>query len=275
MRAAGVALLVFSGCAQAPPTNATFFPTPTLPAPAGDDLTGSAQILLGLPLDADPADDYLLQRQHWVSSYNPRRLIPNWVAWRIVAADLGAVPRRDSFRADDLLPEGWPRAKATDYRGSGYDRGHLCPSADRTSTEEANDSTFLMTNMAPQMPALNRGPWESLEAFARDLVREGRHVQIVAGVLVAEPAATIGPGVAVPTAMFKVVVALGPGQFDATIDTPVYAVVMPNTPTVSGTRWPAYLVSVDEVERRSGYDLLRDVRDDVEMVIEARVATAP
>jgi endonuclease G len=62
---------------------------------------------------------------------------------------------------------------------------------------------------------------------------------------------------------------------DATSSTPVYAIIIPNTTDVKGTKWFQYMVSVDEVERQTGYDFLRDVPDDVENVIEARVATPP
>jgi endonuclease G len=277
----GVALVVLAvaaGCAHAPekrqPHGHPATDRPALPPLASVRFTGGVHAILGIPLDADPHDDLLIDRRYWVASYNPKRHVPNWVAWRVVAADLGVIHRRDSFRPDDLLPFGIVAVKATDYRGSGHDRGHMCPSADRTATAEANDSTFLMTNMQPQLHALNAGPWEGLETYERELAMTGKQVQIVAGGIFGPATSTIGPGIAVPTANFKIVVVLEPGQTAAEVGlhTRVFAVVMPNSPSAARTRWPQYLVSVDEVERRSGYDFLRDVRDEIEVVIEARVA---
>ena len=250
---------------------------PSLPKPSGANLDGNPNVALGIPLDADPSDDYLINRTYWVASYSPKRLEPNWVSWRLVASDLGSVKRGDSFRADTGLPDGFKKVQKTDYAGSRYDRGHMCPSADRTSTEEANGATFLMTNMQPQVSELNRGPWKVLEDYERSLARQGKELQIVAGgIFKAEPT-TVGPGVEVPTANFKIIVVLEPGQgaTDVSNSTLVYAIIIPNAAEVRGTKWFQYMVSVDEVERQTGYDFLRDVPDDVENVIEARVATPP
>jgi len=250
----------------------------TLPMPAGADLAGNRHVLLGIPLDADPSDDYLIDRKYWVASYNFGRLVPNWVSWQLVASDLGNLkrPKPEPFAEDTALPSTMTHMGPKDYAGSGYDRGHMCPSADRTSTVEANDSTFLMSNMAPQVAALNRGPWKALESYARNLAGEGRQLQIIAGCIFSTEPVKIGPGVDVPTANFKIIVALEPGQgaTDVTASTPVYAVIMPSKAEVGGTKWYQYTVSVDEVERQSGYDFLRDVPDGVENVIEASAASA-
>jgi len=149
--------------------------------PAGDNIVGSIHVGLGIPLDPDPLDDYFIDRRFLVASYNPKRRVVNWVAWRVVAADLGSVHRRDNFRPDGLLPLGFYRVRSIEYERTGFDRGHLCPSADRTSSREANDSTFLMTNVQPQLPSMNRGPWAELESYTRRLVRRGKQVYVVAG----------------------------------------------------------------------------------------------
>lgn len=73
----------------------------------------------------------------------------NWVAWELTKVDFGTSDRQDDFRPDPYLPAGWYRGKTSDYTGSGFDRGHLCPSADRTFTLEDNSATFLMTNIIP------------------------------------------------------------------------------------------------------------------------------
>jgi endonuclease G len=60
------------------------------------------------------------------------------VSWHLGAADLGNAAQQDDFRADADLPSGWYQVKAADYVDSGFDRGHNCPSADRTATAADN-----------------------------------------------------------------------------------------------------------------------------------------
>jgi endonuclease G len=233
----------------------------------------SPHLALGTPTDSDPSDDLIVDHQVFVVSYNPRRMTANWVAWRLVAQDLGPVQRRNDFHPDPLLPRDVFHVRPRDYGGSGYDRGHLCPSGDRTSAQDTNWETFVMTNMQPQRPGLNRGPWAVLERYEREVAaRHDKQVFIVAGGLFDVGAPAIGPGIAVPRASFKVLVILdrGLGAADVTEATSSVAVIMPNVASVTGTPWEDYLVSVDEVERQSGYDLLSRVPEAVQRALEAR-----
>jgi len=159
-----------------------------------------------------------------------------------------------------------------DYRHSGYDRGHLCPSADRKRSAEDNSRTFLFTNIEPQLHELNAGPWEHLEKYVRERVQRGGVAYAVAGGLFDASYATIGNGVAVPAASFKVVVFLNEGQGprDVSESTEVLAVIMPNRSGVGEHHWTDYLTSVDAVEQASGYDLLSALPAPIQGVVEAR-----
>lgn len=226
-----------------------------------------------MPTDADPSDDLILDERDFVVSFNPKRKDPNWVAWQLDSSYLGTVRRRGDFRADESLPVGAPRVTPNDYHHSGYDRGHLCPSADRNKTEEMNSLTFLMTNMVPQVHEMNAGPWERLEEHERDLAaKSGAELYIVAGPIFDENPPTIGRGVAVPRAAYKVIVVLSTGQnaTHATKETPVLSVVVPNDSRVSGHSWTEFTTSVDDVERQTGYDFLPAIADDVEIALEAK-----
>jgi endonuclease G len=241
---------------------------------------GSINLALGLPTDSDPSDDLILDHEVFVVSYNVRREVPNWVAWRLVADDFGKAHRTNTFHVDALLPADWYHVGPLDYRGSGYDRGHLCPSGDRTSSPSANATTFVMTNMLPQVRALNAGPWERLESYERELAgQQGKQVFIVAGGLfdATGTQSWIGPGIAVPRATFKVLVVLerGQGAADVSAATTIYAVIMPNAASVSGTAWQQYLVSVDQVERESGYNFMSRVAEGIQQVVEARLPAPP
>jgi endonuclease G len=237
----------------------------------------SIHVALGIPADSDPSDDVLIDHREFVLSYNPRLRDPNWVSWHLEARDLGTVARQDSFHPDTLLPSVYPPVLDSDYRGSGYDRGHLCPSADRTSTVEANAETFVMTNMQPQLHGLNAGPWAQLEAYERQLVLARHEVYVVAGGIFDAAPATIGPGIAVPRASYKIVVVVEPGQGRANVGeaTAVVAVVMANAAAVTGHDWREFATTVDEIERQTGYDFLNELPPPVQAALESRITPAP
>jgi endonuclease G len=97
----------------------------------------------------------------------------------------------------------------------------------------------------------------------------------VAGGIFAPPARFIGRGVAVPSASWKIVVALRDGESarDVTADTPAIAVVMPNAPGVGAHRWTEFVTSIDAIEAATGYDFLPRVAEETQRALEARVAT--
>src|SRR5206468_4890054 len=186
---------------------------------------------------------------------------------------LGNARRKDNFRADESLPVNVYHVTPRDYVHSGSDRGHLCPSADRGASDDANSTTFRMTNIVPQAHELNAGPWEKLEEHERDLAeRPDAAVFIVAGPVFNVNPPRIGNGVAVPRALFKIIVVLKSGQAANDVDesTEVIAAVMPNERGVGRRQWTDFVVSVDEVESETQYDFLSAMPDAIEKVIEAR-----
>lgn len=247
---------------SAPPTRHA----PEAAAPATGPAGASPHLALGTPADADPTDDHLILRRQYAVSYNARRNGPNWAAWRLVAADYGGQERhKGHFLSDDALPAGWYRVRHADYDRTGFDRGHLVRSEDRTASRADNDATFILTNVLPQRHGLNAGPWLRLEDHCRALAQnDGRQLYVAAGAVWGARPATIGHAVAVPEAFWKVVVVLAPGQGPEAVTerTRVIAVVMPNVETPS-PRWESYRVSLAEVERQSGYRLLDRVPDAV------------
>jgi endonuclease G len=236
----------------------------------------SPHVALGIPRDSDPSDDLLIDEHQFVVSYNPTRNDPNWVSWRLQTSDLGVIRRRNDFRADPQLPFNVYHVTPEDYLRAGFDRGHLCPSADRTGNARANSTTFLMTNMEPQLHELNAGPWEKLEAYERQRAAQGHcELFIIAGGIFDAHPATIGHGVAVPRASFKIIVEMPVGRSSAADvgpDTEPIAVIMPNDAGVGRHPWTHFLTSVREIERETGYDFLPNVRRDVQEVIEQSVA---
>jgi endonuclease G len=238
--------------------------------------TPSEHLTMGNPSNAvtniAQPNNYLMEKPQYSLSYSRDNGGPNWVSWHLDSSWLGSAPRQDDFRADTTLPTGWYRVQATDYSGSGFDRGHMCPSADRTITVAANSATFLMTNMIPQLPANNQGVWANLESYSRTLVSQGNELYIISG----------GQGlrffianghVAVPAQTWKVIVVLPVGSNDVsrvTTSTRTIAVVVPNSGTINSD-WRTYRVSVDQVEAITGFDFFSNVSSGIQAVIEGVV----
>ncbi len=132
----------------------------------------SLQMQLGNPsgaiADTNNHDHYLILRPIEAIDYNDNLGQPNWASWDLTAEDAsGAVDRQDSYTGDTNLPPSFHVVGAGDYAHSGYDRGHLCPSADRTDSTNHNDQTFLMSNMMPQTGSNNSGVWKNFEDYCR------------------------------------------------------------------------------------------------------------
>ena len=185
--------------------------------------------------------NYLAVKKGYVMSYNGVEGRANWVGWTLRASDLGPIDRSNRFREDTNLPRGFKRIDDDDYRESGYDRGHLCNSEDRTATEYLNEETFLMSNMIPQTPELNRGPFKFLEAYCRKLVlKKGQQLLIYSGGVGSKGRLT--SGVPIPQYCWKAVYT----------PTEEFYVLFPNAHTVE-KNWKKYVVTKDRLEKMTGY----------------------
>ena len=191
--------------------------------------------------------NYLMIKSQYALSYNNARHGANWVSWQLNRSWLGSAPRQNDFRPDSTLPSSWYRVSSSDYTGSGYDRGHMTPSADRTNTITNNSATFLMTNILPQAPDNNQGYWANLENYARSLVlNQEKELYIIAGGYGQQ--GTIASGnVAIPSRLFKIIVVTTPGT-GATGVTSSTRVITIDTPNSNGNRdanWGSYRTTVD------------------------------
>ncbi|WP_025828788.1 DNA/RNA non-specific endonuclease [Acetobacter okinawensis] len=109
----------------------------------------------------------------------------------------------NTFVADDRLPAG-DGATLADYRGSGFDRGHMVPSAD-AGTEEIQEQTFTLSNVVPQTAALNEGIWTGVEMAVRAMALREGGVYVVTGPDFTGSSRAIGQNVLVPTATWKAI----------------------------------------------------------------------
>lgn len=253
------------------------------PLLAGEE--GDEHLVMGNPsgatADKGRPDDYLVKKRQYALSYNSSKGTPNWVSWNLSKKWLGKSRRGNAFAPDTTLPEGLLSVRPNDYHASGFDRGHMCPSADRSATKEDQDATFLMTNMAPQAPNLNRVTWEKLEEYCRGQAGQGKELFIVAG-----SAGRGGFGedgyrtflrghkgkILVPGKCWKVVLVLPEGVTDPTkvtaAEARMFAVIMPNVQGLD-TAWRAYSVSVGDVEELTGYTFFSGLPADVAKELKA------
>jgi endonuclease G len=246
--------------------------------------SASVHLTMGNPSnateDVNQPTNYLMIKEAYALSYHRDRGIPNWTSWHLDSTWLGSAPRQNDFRNDPSLPSGWYQVQGTDYSGSGFDRGHMTPSADRTSTVALNSQTFFMTNMIPQAPQNNQQTWNNMEQDLRAIVGQGNELYIISGgagvggVGNNGAANTIANGhVTVPNSTWKVVIVLPSGTNDVsrvTTSTRTIAVIVPNRNDVSSD-WRTYRVSVDQVEALTGFDFFSNVEDSVENAIEGTV----
>ncbi|MEM7759889.1 MAG: DNA/RNA non-specific endonuclease [Cyanobacteria bacterium P01_A01_bin.40] len=232
-------------------------------------ITQNVHLKYGNPSGAgDLLNNYLMEKPEYALSYNCQAGIANWVSWQLDRSWLGRTERSDDFRPDANLPADCYAVRPQDYRGSGYDRGHLVPSGDRTQSRLDNSSTFVMTNMMPQSPSNNREVWRELEEYSRDLVAQGKELYVVAGGNgIAEKIAQ--SKVVVPEYTWKVILILDRPSEELTIDnTETLAVWIPNTEEVLNTDWQDYIVSVDEVEKKTGYNFFAVVPQKLQRQLE-------
>jgi endonuclease G len=224
---------------------------PTAASVSNDAATRDNNLAMGNPSGAvtdatNLPNNYLMTKTQYTLSYSRDKGKPNWVSWHLSSAWLGSTARQDNFATDASLPSTWYHVGSTSYSGSGFDRGHNCPLADRTGSVADNTATFLMTNMMPQAPTNNQQTWAGLENYARTLVSAGNEVYIIAGSYGSGGtgsngyATTINSGrITVPSNCWKVMVVLPVGTGDAscvTTSTRAIAVDMPNTNSI-GTSW--------------------------------------
>ena len=252
--------------------------------------------------DESAAENYLMEKPQFTLSYNSETLNPNWVAWHLCQADLGNADRSDTFRPDPDLPDSFYAVRKNDYKfpAYGFDRGHLCPSADRTATKEDNSMTFLMTNMVPQAPDNNRIVWVALEKFEREQVLAGKEAYIFAGPLgsggtgdkgyfEAIPVSAKGKGAAsdselaitVPAYTWKIILFLPEGDDDLARlseltlqpeQLEVLAVCVPNEKGCGKNgSWQQYVCSINYIEEMTGYDFFELLDDELEEKIENHV----
>jgi len=184
-----------------------------------------------------------------------------WVAYelkkdQVVYTDF----KRPYFEQDKAVKT--ESAHWRNYKKSGYDRGHLCPAADRKYTKAAFTETFLTSNISPQKHAFNAGIWNRLEQKVRYWAKKYNGVYVVTGGILKDGLKSIGKeGVAVPNYFYKILLDNSGGN------TKIIAFLMPHKE--SNKPLYEFVVSVDEIEKRTGIDFFPELDDSKENKLEA------
>lgn len=164
------------------------------------------QAVYGLPQAT--TQGILVCRQAYTSLNDTRAKIPVWTSYTLTRSHaLGCLARNDQFRPDTSLPLN-QRAELSDYSNSGYDKGHLAPDGDMIWDPRISSESFLLSNIVPQVPGLNRSSWRSLETAVRSWAIQRNHTLLIyTGPIYGINDKTIGRNqVVVPHSFYKIVV---------------------------------------------------------------------
>jgi endonuclease G len=234
-----------------------------IPIAAGILWLLAAQVLTAQSAWQPKGSDQEVVKHTWYSlSYSEKDEQAEWVFYLLKPSMItGAAERDDKFRSDPRVPSG--SATLTDYKGSGYDRGHLCPAADMSFSAEAMSETFFLSNMSPQEPGFNRGIWKQLEEQVRKWAVSADSLYVVTGGVLTRPKGAIGPSrVTVPGFYYKVI--LDPSQNNPRM----LAFLMPNAK--SSEPLAVFTVTADSVESLTGIDFFPGLTDSLEFRLESQ-----
>ncbi len=206
----------------------------------------------------------IVHHNYYSLSYNEEAEQAEWVYYELTLPMVsGPQSRTDDFREDKMVSTG--SAQLIDYKGSGYDRGHLCPAGSMTHSLQAMSESFYLSNMSPQTPSFNRGRWKQLEELVRSWVVSDSLLYVISGPVLTGNMQVIGVNrVAVPLHYYKVIY--------SPVKSQMIAFLMPN----ENIKDPVsnYTVTVDEIEDITDIDFFHDLPDVLEQQLEASIDTS-
>lgn len=209
-------------------------------------------------------NEAIIERPYYTLRYSEEHEQAIWVAYKLSADSLKQekFPRKDDFRKDPRVRTG--SASLSDYKGTGYDRGHLAPAADFSYDEFALSQTFYMSNMSPQDASFNRGVWKKLEEQVRKWSMEDSDIYVVTGPILNKQFTTIGENkVSIPEYYYKIVLDINKPEIKA------IAFLLKNEK--SGESLETFTVTIDKIEELSGLDFFPTMPDDLEDILEGNV----
>jgi len=204
----------------------------------------------------------IIKHKNYILSYSEKFEQAEWVAYELSSNEtVGLIKRDDDFRPDPVVKTG--SANLKDYKGSGYDRGHLAPAADMGFSAAAMSESFYMSNMSPQKPSFNRGIWKNLETQVRNWAKVYDKIYVVTGGVLKSGLPFIGKNrVAVPEKYYKIIFREKGSHAE------MIAFLLANMK--SEQPLSSFVVSVDEIEKLTGVDFFPQLPDGLENKLEAQ-----
>lgn len=220
--------------------------------------------LLELPNIVD--EEVIIEHTGFRLVYSEKHEQAKWVAYEFTKAEtIKKVDRTDDFRDDPKILTG--SATSTDYKGSGFDRGHLAPAGDMSWSVEAMSASFYYSNMSPQTPSFNRGIWKKLEEQVREWTKLYDTIYVVTGPVLEDSLPTIGENkVSIPKYYYKVILEYKRDAIKG------IGFILPNEK--SSFPLSTFVVSIDSVEKMTGIDFFHQLPDSIENEIEKSVCNA-
>ncbi len=204
----------------------------------------------------------IVRHNFYSLSYNEKHEQAEWVAYSLDKKDIAHTKFKRPYFIDD------PKVKTKsaswrNYKKSGYDRGHLCPAGDRKFSKKAFNETFFTSNISPQKHDFNAGVWNRLEQKTRYWAKKYKHLYVITGgVLTDNNLKYIGKEkVSVPNAFYKVLLDYRKPEIKA------IAFLIPH----KESKDPLYkfVVSIDELEKRTGIDFFPSLSNELENKLES------
>jgi endonuclease G len=229
----------------------------------------SESIPVGISLLEQPqlrSGEVIITHHAYSLCYSEQHEQAKWVAYELTASETAKRHERsDVFLTDPMVRSG--SADDYDYKGSGFDRGHLAPAADMGWSSRAMSESFYYSNMSPQDPGFNRGVWKRLEEQVRSWASELGSVYVATGPVLKPGLPTIGSNrVSVPSSYYKVIL------FTNGKEARAIGFLLPNAS--SRASLSSFAVSIDQVEKITGLDFFPKLDDSIESKAEKSVCTS-
>ena len=251
------------------------------PLPVRAFLGATNQMQLGNPsgaiVDPNNHDHYLIQRAAYALDYCDNHGQPVWVSWDLTTDDVGSSGRTDAWAQDDSLPPTFYKVPTSPFSNTGYDRGHMCPSGDRTTSDATNELTFIMSNIIPQASLQNQNIWANFENYCRQtLMSGGKEVLIICGPSLFTSTKLNNGHVTVPAYTWKIAVVAPnatPGTATNRVNatSQVIALRIPNTETVAYDSWQLYRTNVLAIEADTGFRFFTALSSNLATVLRNKI----
>ena len=205
---------------------------------------------------------YSIQHSYYSLSYSSTHRQAEYAYYYLSPESIqGGQARTDDFRVDPKVKAN--PVKSTDYQGSGYDRGHLCPAADMALNLTAMSETFFMSNMSPMTPSFNRGIWSKLEDWVRDAALQEGGLFVVTGPVLSKSCGSINSSITIPCSYYKIV-------FKGGASPKMLGFLLSNAGASGSVQ--QFVITIEALEQQTGIDFFPQLDDALEQSLESKVS---